>query len=446
MDRLRKLAVRDDWRAAVAAALGAGAVALSLRKLRRERARRERLAGLRKLELLPSETGAVLLMSPSTSTVTFFAGDPVAAAAALASRVADVAALNPWLASVLDYDDAGALACFYPATVDAPLFRVVDAPLARTTPYGAAVAAVDAALVATGEACAGTGAPLFRVSLVPDRDDPTGRFAVVVSASHVLVDGHGFYAVHNMLSADAPLRALSPERRFDVPAKMRAAAGGEPSLMAACPPGFLARFVFGQVWAALFPRTVFAGFYVDGAWLAAQKQRTRLPFVSTNDCVVSAFLNCLQPDCALMAVNFRGKLEDFEGEDLAGNYEDLVTYTRGSYETPDLIRRSVAGPLYKRAGGRAPPSNVEHLGATYGAVTNWSTFARPLDLGRGAAQDLHLPLFDWPKACPACVFGSLVLFRPSAGRVAAMVAGTRALVDAVLACGAAGAPLDAALA
>jgi len=40
----------------------------------------------------------------------------------------------------------------------------------------------------------------------------------------------------------------------------------------------------------------------------------------------------------------------------------------------------------------------------------------------------------------------MVLFQPSAGRVAAMVAGTRALVDAVLACGAAGAPLDAAMA
>ena len=61
------------------------------------------------------------------------------------------------------------------------------------------------------------------------------------------------------------------------------------------------------------------------------------------------------------------------------------------------------------------------------------------------AQELLLPLFEWNKACPACVCGSLVLFRPAAGRVAAMVAGTQALVDAVKASGMAGAALDIAM-
>ena len=40
-----------------------------------------------------------------------------------------------------------------------------------------------------------------------------------------------------------------------------------------------------------------------------------VPWVSTNDCAVSAFLNCLRPDVALMAINFRGKLAGCDDDD-----------------------------------------------------------------------------------------------------------------------------------
>lgn len=86
-------------------------------------------------------------------------------------------------------------------------------------------------------------------------------------------------------------------------------------------------------------------------------------------------------------------------------------------------------------------TNREHMSASYGAVTNWSTFARPLSLPH-SVQELHLPVFDWDQACPACVFGSLVIFQPASGRVAAMVAGKQALIDAIRANGMVGAPLD----
>ena len=117
---------------------------------------------------------------------------------------------------------------------------------------------------------------------------------------------------------------------------------------------------------------------------------------------------------------------------------------RGDYETPELLRRSVAAAPYRRATPSSMLTNWQHLGSTYGAATNWSTFAKPLALP-SSHQDLHVPLFDWAKACPACIFGSIVLFQPAQGRVAAMVAGPQDLIDKVRASDMVGAPFPMAM-
>ena len=61
---------------AVAVAAGAAAAIYYLRRRRRAAARREFLATHTKIALLESERGAVVTMSPATSTVTFFRGSP----------------------------------------------------------------------------------------------------------------------------------------------------------------------------------------------------------------------------------------------------------------------------------------------------------------------------------------------------------------------------------
>ena len=85
------------------------------------------------------------------------------------------------------------------------------------------------------------------------------------------------------------------------------------------------------------------------------------------------------------------------------------------------------GPGGGGGGVRAPPAG--ELAATYGAVTNWATFARPLELD--GVQQLHLPLLDWNASTPPSVFGAMVIFRPRAGRLAAFVGGSRAFVEKV---------------
>ena len=77
-----------------------------------------------------------------------------------------------------------------------------------------------------------------------------------------------------------------------------------------------------------------------------------------------------------------------------------------------------------------------------GVTSNWSTFAKPLDLFKGSTQVLHVPILDWPKANPAGLLGSMLVFRPHEGRLAVMAAGDAAFVERLARSGAAGEKLD----
>ncbi len=78
----------------------------------------------------------------------------------------------------------------------------------------------------------GNSEPLFKVSLIPDAEESLTLFAVVVSANHSLLDGHGYDRLFNMLSSDCEVQALSPVRKQAMPSKILAARGGAQSVMA----------------------------------------------------------------------------------------------------------------------------------------------------------------------------------------------------------------------
>jgi hypothetical protein len=408
---------------------GAGAVALVVHSLIRKRQLGLRAARLakhtEKLDLLPNERGPIICMAPPSSTVTFFRGSHASAQKYLSQRVTEIVLANPWLASILEFDESEKLAGMYSLpcqlvlllmcctrSLDCAVTRVPNTrgtayypdaatasricrlefrddivlSLARST-YAEIVHGLAAALCKTSEQSVGTAEPLWRVSIVPDADEPSERFSVVVSGNHSLLDGHDFYRLQSMLSSDSSVEALNPVRKKDIPSKILTAMGGEPSLLARSPPGFIMRFIGGQLWNALFPATRAIGFYVSEAWIMEQKKlaenrellhsKESVRFVSTNDVLVSTFCKLLACDVALMAMNFRGRVSDCNAEDV-GNYEDLLCYTPSDYASPALIRKSVSseGAYEGAAQPRSQmPTNLEHLsGATYAAITNWSTF------------------------------------------------------------------------
>ena len=301
-------------------------VALSVPQLARWRSKRRRaarLAGLTKIDLLPAERAGGLTLCPAITTVTFFDGSATAAEAYLSERVAAIVKANPWLASVLDRDpDSGEMAAYYSAT-DTPTRRFFhvrsNVPLSRdganATTYKAMMRALKPVMCTTSVAAVGRGTPLFSVALLPDASAPHKRFALVVSINHCLLDGHGFYKIHSMLSTDAPVQSLDPTRKQHIPAKAREAMGDEKSQLAQPLPGFLFRYLYAQLRAKLFPRTKTIAFDISATWLAEEKARhvdgqadAHVPYLSTNDVAVSCFFNCAEPDFAGMAFNFRAKV------------------------------------------------------------------------------------------------------------------------------------------
>jgi hypothetical protein len=406
-----------------------------------------RLAPYQKIDLLPLERGPLICKSPATSTITYFKGNPAAAAEYFSARVDEIVTANPWLLGKLDRDENGVLVVFVPPahSRNKKLFSIQNIEL--SSHYHTMVSRLSDCLCGPSEEVEGTDKDLWKVTLIPDGTD---KFALVVSANHSFLDGHGYYKMYNMLSSDTPIQSLSPFRKMELLDDILEAQGGEVSFMTP-PPGFLFRFIGGVLRNALFPATQSYGFTISKTWIALQKKKQEeVPFVSSNDVLVSTFCRALDCDVAMMAMNFRGKVAG-AGEDDLGNYEDLMAYRREDYATPGnlfasllfsspcctlyhhihqlilfpilfhfqpnptkpftnppppppppaLIRKSVTGPIYTRAAGTALPSNLEHLTrGTYGAITNWASFARLMCPATGATQTMHVPLFDFPKSTP----------------------------------------------
>eukprot|EP00501_MAST-03F_sp_TOSAG23-6_P000319 GSMAST32.ASY1.ANO1.326.1 assembled CDS len=408
--------------------------------------RKKRYSSYKRLKLLPNEVGPMICKAPATSTITYFSGSLSEATKYFSARTKEILIANPWLCGILDRDENGELTIFIPPS-SGPLIeqgywftvRTVD----LSSNYHSMVKSLSPFLCGTSEETEGTNKPLWRVTLIPNGRN---KFALIVSANHSLLDGHGYYRIFNMLSSEAKVEALSPDRNQKIPSKIKEAMGGELSFMSP-PPGFLFRFIFGVLKNMFFPSTDSFGFYISKTWLDEQKSKHKsknndnrnVAFISTNDILVSTFCNVLQCDVAIMAINFRGKIENLD-DDQIGNYEDLIAYRKEDYLLPSLIRKSVTGPIYKRDSSSSMPTNWEHITkGTYGAITNWSKFAKVVKLPNGSpnptTQDFHIPLFDFPKSTPACIVSSMVIFKPNDDQLAALVAGPTSLINDIKSCG-----------
>ena len=67
-----------------------------------------------------------------------------------------------------------------------------------------------------GNKLIGNNKPLFALTVVPDKERSTDTFAIVLSISHVIVDGFCYYQILNMLNENAPLLKLSCIRKHSI--------------------------------------------------------------------------------------------------------------------------------------------------------------------------------------------------------------------------------------
>ena len=375
-----------------------------------------------------------MMMAPGIATATFFRGDSVAAARVLKGRLELIVEANPWLAGTLELQ-GGTLELCYPETVStARLDEIFNPTKSKGTPckkqllldstmdFGQICTAIKgtAAEVAPGSACKNKPFPLLALTVAPDAKGSAG-FAVVVSASHVILDGFGYYQLLAMLSG-GEIAALSPRRKHEIAADNKVASGAEEAAFVTSA-GVMVNAISGL----LCGRTPALGnHYVDAGRLAAEKDAALrdggCDFVSTNDIVLSRFGAAVGARVMLMPINWRGRLANYSASD-AGNYEGALAFGPADYAQPACVRRTLSSgpPVYRRGGaghGAAPleplPGGCAAMCCRLGMVSNW-TFGHFEEFCiDGCEHVLHVPHCD-PAMVP---FEFGVLYRPRKGKLA----------------------------
>lgn len=376
----------------------------------------------------PEESG--LLMMPSSllniTTATFFKGK--VPTEDLTSRIIEIVQANPWLACRLKKQMDGTKKKKRPAIVyetqPSPEAILADhyvqysvaeiqgdkkylAAIDVGQPYEAICKAVDKsdAKLICGGACVGKNQPQFRVTVVPSADGE--RFAMLVSLSHVIGDGYTYYEIMNLLSLNAPMKALNPIRKPGFGDALKAAVGkaeyGFPGTA-----GYMCNAIGNMMFGS---KPKIRAHFIDKAKVAAAKAQEAggsVPFVSTNDVVTSAFGKLVRANVLEMAIDMRDRLPAYTKQD-AGNYEFALYSRPQDFATPSLIRQAVAGKDGQY--GRHCTGSTTKLPSFWGAsrkriaiITNWSSNHGECVLGDGCTQELHLPLYTAPPLDAGIIF------------------------------------------
>lgn len=263
--------------------------------------------------------------------------------------------------------------------------------------------------------------------VLPCKTNPSTYFAVIVSISHQVADGHTYYKIHSMLCHNvAEITPLTVERRHQTNQQLIQLMG-RPEATFVKSRGFILNLLKGKL-QPMVSSTKMKGRYVvvDAQEMVHLKQSaaaTRaVPFCSTNDVLTSWFLSHAAPD-GIMFLNLRGRLEGLTDHH-AGNYVNAIFYKHQDAATPALIRQTLlAESNYRRTvtTTQSLPSVWALMSNKFGLVTNWASFAQPNDGTPGCREDLHLPIFDLSEI--ACTWMALCICRAGPNKVALYIAG-----------------------
>ena len=363
---------------------------------------------------------------PAISSLTIFKG--AAPTEDLRVRLSDITKANPWLSGrlvrrpgkkvTLEYNPGSSSISPCPAV---PLDEIPVGTVDLCAPYDAMMASIceTRAVVPLGRKLVnveGDGGRLFRVTLIHGvvKGDPC--FALFVSMSHVIADGHSYYSVLNMLSRSALVVSLSPERKcmFDtlVPKLL-----GEDAI--AFYRNSLASAVKRLYHTYLTRQAPARVFLIDPKKCEKTKRggSGEVAFVSTNDITTSSFLNLSNTDVGSMVINLRGRVPELLDSD-AGNYMAGILFLPDDFRFPSLVRKALQNGF--RRASRTPPRPLPMGWARFRAkmaiATNWASFFNGLEL-RGCTQLAHLPLN--PPQPP--LHSLAVFFRPRPGELAVLV-------------------------
>ena len=379
------------------------------------------LQGKTKIQLLPLESNSSMaIMELPFTCINWFEGDYRTIQESLKRRVQEILEKNPFLAGwlIFDKEDDLKLKVVYDQNgedICPGTFRIFDEK--RTIendtesgddkhPQGISfqtgyddcchyLLACGAMLPMQQKLIGQKDQPLFRVSIIPDADDPSSRFALVVSMAHALGDSHTFYQLIRMLDVQAQAQILIPDRAMDFPEARKKSLGEESFeyLLAATkePP---------MDWTETRNEpTVRKTFVVNESWFHKNDKRARRSslfanvandfhddtnhrardLVSENSILTSWFFRLNQADIGFMSVSLRDRLcESCSVSPFhAGHYTGGIPYAPIDFATPVLVEESV-GKL-QRCGTspdnngptKLPPFRWNHKASI---SLNWATY------------------------------------------------------------------------
>jgi hypothetical protein len=330
--------------------------------------------GFETVNLLKFES--VQLKSPTITRVTFYEGRPPLQH--IKGKLAEIFNNNPWLQGRLTSRN-GKLVLRYPKTSRGldPFLRVVSMPaLSFDMGFSDLAKALRDLVIKRGSLCVNKEEDLFRVIVAGISED---KFALIVSMSHVIADGHTFYEVYKMLSTRETARSLIVDRvyssRDDIDAVIR---GGEDSLSWLSSPGFVV-----NVAGTLLRRRsgTLNLFTVDQSKIDERKKeyetKHKPKFISSTDIITAEFFSRTACDLVFMTVNFRDRIPSVT-RNHAGNYQNLIAYQREDFAKPELIRSSIAD--YRRAISGKLPGFFRSTRVKLGAITNLATVYKDVQL------------------------------------------------------------------
>ncbi|CAM9578405.1 unnamed protein product [Chrysoparadoxa australica] len=392
------------------------------------------------IPLLPVENGTegpLFSMGPGISAFNFYEGRP--SADYLRERVAQIVAANPWLSGrvvTLKSGKPGLAFASKPEHRDLSSCFVDHGKLegvTTTTTYSALIEAMEPHSVGTGKVTLDKNVSLFKVSLF---ELEGGNSGLMLSISHVLVDGQGFYQVVGMLDPSAKVISLQPGRKQSMGASILDLYPKEKAMYSSY--SFLAGLIRNMLVAA--PHTFYLN-HIQESWLQqgkAQYQQGRgehePEFISSNDLITSWVFRHLKADLGSMIVNMRGKMPGLDEQD-AGNYETALSYTAGTYETPGSIRATLQALMRfpnHQPNEKKMPGKLQRVSMCYAMVSSWVSLYQHIELPGTAAFQLHLPVVS--LASVRCLGGGCFTFRPAPGKVAMLLYTREADVSSAGAC------------
>ena len=406
------------------------------------------LEGKTAVRFLPIEHSLGMLETP-ISTISFFSGNYKEIAPRLKQRVEEILRLNPWLGGwIAKIEGDHQFRLFYDPSGEtrAPgaftMFEPGEVPLSgASTPYSQYEVILEEAdlKVKRNKEQFGRNSALWRVNVVPDMDAPGEGFALIVSMSHLVGDGHTFYKLYGMLCQNSDIISISPVRRFD-------AVDAAEKLMGKEEYHYISKAVSNPLWEWTQNEDNPSEnqiFVISKYWLEilriehnAENNKDGVK-VSDNSLITWWFFNMTKPTVGFMSYNLRNRVQGCGLSDtVAGNYNNPIPYTGVDYATPALIQQSLE--TGRRCGSNPPrPLPGFKWDATFSLITNWATFYKSnVCLGEDVDELLHMPLQDASemKMIPSKVT-LMCLFNARQGRIGAFINAPRSIMQEVEASG-----------